>query len=53
VKESNKVFIQVQAEDIERKRLKAIADYRGVNMSTVVRAWIRVAYKALPEEAKQ
>ena len=42
---SNKVFIQVQADERERQQLLEIAKYRGVTMSAQVRQWIHIAHK--------
>ncbi len=33
-------------------RLRKVAEYRGVSMSTLFRSWIDAAYARLPKEAQ-
>lgn len=50
---TKKVFIQVQCDEETRQQGHAIAKYRGIKISDVVRLHIKKAYKALPDEAKR
>jgi hypothetical protein len=47
-----KVHIQVQCTYAEREGAFKVAEFKGTNVSAMVRAYINKLYKALPEEAK-
>ena len=41
---------QLSTED--NRKFKAISNYRGQSMASLVRYWVRDAYRRLPQEAK-
>lgn len=45
--QEKKVFIQVQADESDRKKLAEIAKHRDSDMSKVVRGWIRETHKRM------
>jgi antitoxin component of RelBE/YafQ-DinJ toxin-antitoxin module len=46
------VWFQVRADEEIKKKAKKVAEYRGIDMSSLIRAQIQAAYSRLPEAAK-
>ena len=48
---TDKVFIQIQATKDERRKLAEVAKHRDLDMSKLVRKWIRDSHKAMEARA--
>jgi len=46
------VWLQVRADDEIKKMAKKVAEYRGTDVSGLIRGQIKKAYSQLPEAAK-
>ena len=46
------VWFQVRADDDIKKKAKKVAEYRGIDMSSLIRTQIQAAYARLPAAAK-
>lgn len=52
MKEPVRPVFQLRIDPDDLEKLRRIAIYRGSDMSSAVRAWIRASYAKLPREAK-
>jgi len=48
----DKTLFSIQMSNKDKDMFKAVAEYRSLPMSGVLRQWIRKSYSALPEVAK-